>query len=210
VVAIAVFAALQHVRFRGWWLYLPLAVGAWALLHASGIHATLAGVAIGLSMRVTPHDGEDEAPAERLERVVQPISAGFCVPVFAFTAAGVSLSASALRTFATDRVALAVVAGLVVGKTLGVLGGCLLAVRTRLASLPAGLKWRDVIAVSVLTGCGFTVSLLIAELAFDDPAQAQRMKIAVLTGSFIASVIGALLLRRRSSVRSDAGQDAPE
>lgn len=202
IAAIGVFAVLQHLRFRWWWLYLPLALGAWALLHASGIHATLAGVAVGLAMRVRPDEGEAEAPAERLEHVVQPISAGFCVPMFAFVAAGVSLSASALRSFATDRVALAVVAGLVVGKTLGVLGGCLVAVRTRLARLPAGLTWRDLIAVSVLTGCGFTVSLLIAELAFDDPARTQRMKVAVLTGSLIASVVAALLLRRRSRVHA--------
>jgi Na+:H+ antiporter, NhaA family len=204
IAAIVVFAGLQHLRFRGWWLYLPLALGAWALLHASGIHATLAGVAIGLAMRVRPDDGEHEAPAERLEHIVQPISAGFCVPVFAFMAAGVSLSASALHSFATDRVALAVVAGLVVGKTVGVLGGCVLAVRTKLARLPAGLRWRDLIAVSVLTGCGFTVSLLISELAFEDPAQAQRMKIAVLAGSLVAAVLGALLLRRRAKAHADA------
>jgi NhaA family Na+:H+ antiporter len=199
---IAAFAVLQRLRFRGWWLYVPLGVVAWALLHASGIHATLAGVAIGLSMRIRPDEGEDEAPAEYAEHVLQPISAGICVPLFAFVSAGVPLSARALHGFVTDRIAIAVVVGLVVGKTVGVLGGSVIAVRTRLSRLPTGLHWRDLIAVSVLTGCGFTVSLLITELTYDDSSQGEHVKIAVLAGSLIASVSGALLLRRRARARA--------
>jgi NhaA family Na+:H+ antiporter len=198
IAAIAAYALLQRARFRGWWLYLPLALFAWALLHASGIHATLAGVAIGLTTRVKPDPGEHESPAGRLEHLLQPISAGVCVPAFAFMAAGVSLSLGALRDFATDRVALAVVAGLVVGKPVGVLLGCGIATKSGLARLPDRLYWRDLVAVSVLTGCGFTVSLLIAELAFGDTAVAQRVKVAVLAGSLIASVVAALMLRRRA------------
>jgi Na+:H+ antiporter, NhaA family len=201
IAAIAVYALLQRIRFRGWWLYLILAVVAWALLHASGVHATLAGVAIGLATRVKPDPGEHEAPAEKLEHTVQPISAGICVPLFAFMAAGVSLSATALRAFVHDRTALAVLAGLVIGKTIGVFGGCLIAVGMRLGTLPPGLNWRDLFAVSVLTGCGFTVSLLIAELAFEDPTAASQIKIAVLAGSLLASLLAALLLRRRVRAR---------
>jgi NhaA family Na+:H+ antiporter len=197
IATIAVYALLQRLRFGGFWLYLPLGVLAWGLLHASGIHATLAGVAIGLVTRVKPDVGEHEAPAERLEHILQPISAAFCVPAFAFMAAGVSLSPSALKSFATNRVALAVVAGLVLGKTIGVFGGSLLAVKTHLAVLPPALSWHDLFAVSVLTGCGFTVSLLITELAFGDGAEAAPIKIAVLVGSLIASLLGAALLRRR-------------
>ena len=203
IAAIAVYAVLQRLRVHGWWLYLILGLVAWALLHASGIHATLAGVAIGLATRVTTDPGEDEAPAERLEHVLQPISAGICVPIFAFTAAGVSLTASALNAFIHDRTADAVVIGLVVGKTLGVFGGSLLGVRLKLGTLPAGLTWRDLFAVSVLTGCGFTVSLLIAELAFEDPAMSAKIKIAVLAGSLIASLLAALLLHRRVRARVD-------
>ncbi len=201
VVVLALYALLQQLRFRGVWLYLPLAVVAWGLLHASGIHATLAGVAIGLATRVKPDPGEHQSPAERSEHVLQPISAGFCVPAFAFMAAGVSLSGSALRSFAGDRAALAVVAGLVFGKTIGVFGGSLIAVKTRLAKLPDGVGWRELFAVSVLTGCGFTVSLLIAELAFGNGPEATRMKVAVLAGSLIAALLGAVLLRRRAMAR---------
>ncbi len=200
VAAIGAYALLAHLRFSGWWLYLPIALTAWALLHASGIHATLAGVAIGLTTRANPDNGEHEAPAERLAHLLQPISAGICVPAFAFMSAGVSLSRAALKDFSNDRVALAVVAGLVIGKTIGVLGGSLLAVKTRLARLPAGLGWRDLFAVSVLTGCGFTVSLLISELAFG--AMAERIKVAVLAGSLVASLLAAVLLRRRVRARA--------
>ena len=104
---------------------------AWALVHASGVHATVAGVAVGLLTRVRPDPGERHPPAEVLEHRLQPFSAGVCVPLFAFFAAGVPLSLAAAREFAGDRVAWAVVAGLVVGKTIGVFGGAVLAVRLR-------------------------------------------------------------------------------
>jgi NhaA family Na+:H+ antiporter len=197
VATLAAYGVLQRLRVRAWPLYWALGIVAWALLHASGIHATVAGVAVGLLTRVRRDPGEHHAPAETLEHRLQPFSAGFCVPVFAFFAAGVTLSAEALRAFAADRVAWAVVAGLVLGKTIGVFGGSLLAVRTRLARLPKGIGWRDLFAVSVLTGCGFTVSLLIAELAFDDPATRDRIKAAVLLGSLVAALAATLLLRRR-------------
>jgi Na+:H+ antiporter, NhaA family len=194
----AAYALLQQRRFRGWWVYWPLGLGAWALLHASGVHATVAGVAIGLVTRVKHDRGEHESPAERLEHRLQPFSAGVCVPTFAFFAAGVAISTDSVRAFAGDRVAWAVVAGLVVGKTLGVFGGAAVAVRLRLARLPDDLHWRDLFAVSVLTGCGFTVSLLIAELAFPDPAAQGRTKGAVLVGSLLAALLAAALLRRRA------------
>lgn len=187
--AVGGYALLQ----RFWWLAAPLGVTAWALMHASGVHATIAGVLIGLATR------PDRIGT--LEHRLQPFSAGVCVPLFAFFAAGVSLSAGALRDMVTDRVAVAVAAGLVVGKTLGVLGGAALAARLRPARLPGDLSWRDLAAVSVLTGCGFTVSLLIASLATSDTS-VDRLKLAVLAGSLVASVLGALLLRRRVRVRA--------
>lgn len=201
IAAVLVYAVLQRLRFRGWPVYLALGVLAWALLHAAGIHATLAGVAIGLVTRVRRDPGETESPAERLEHRLQPISAGICVPLFAFFAAGVALSPAALRAFAADRVAWAVVAGLVVGKPLGVLAGAGLATRLRLARLPTDMHGRDLAAVSVLAGCGFTVSLLIAELSFGAGADADRIKAAVLAGSLTASLLAAGLLRLRVRAR---------
>jgi len=195
--ALAAYAALQQMRFKGWWLYVPLCFAAWALLHASGVHATLAGVAIGLATRVRRDPGEDEAPAEWLEHTLQPISAGICVPLFAFFAAGIPIKGGSVAELFADRAAVGVLAGLVVGKFVGVMGGAWLAMRLRLAGLPAGLHWRDLAAVSALTGCGFTVSLLIAELAFAEGDQQNRIKMAVLVGSLVAALLGAAGLRRR-------------
>ncbi len=197
------YALLQHYRIRTAWLYVPITVGTWIAVHESGVHATVAGVALALLTRVRPDEGEDEAPAVRLEHRLQPLSAGFCVPVFAFFAAGVVVSGAALGGVFTDRVALGVVVGLLAGKFLGVFGGAALAVRLRLATLNDELRWRDIAAVAVLGGVGFTVSLLITELAFDDPMVLERVKIGVLIASAVASLIGAGLLKRRASVRSN-------
>lgn len=201
------YGLLQRARFPsargGWLLYLVLGVAAWALLHASGVHATVAGVALGLVTRVRRDHGEQHTPGEVFEHRLQPLSAGVCVPLFAFFAAGVPLSASAVGALFTDRLALAVVAGLVLGKSAGVLGAAALAVRLRLARLPGDLAWRDLAAVSVLTGCGFTVSLLIASLAFRGTGREDLVKTAVLLGSLVASLLSALLLRGRVRARAD-------
>jgi len=199
---IGLYVLLQQRRVRGWFIYLPLALLIWYFVHASGLHATIAGVAVGLATRVKHDPGEHESPAELLEHRLQPISAGICVPLFAFFAAGIPVSASALAGLFADRAALGVLIGLVVGKTVGVLGGAALAVKTRLARLPEALHWRDLAAVSVLTGCGFTVSLLIAELAFPPGTQRDYIKEAVILGSLTASLLAALLLRRRVRARS--------
>ena len=204
-VLLLVYWLLQYGRVRSSWLYVPLAVAAWAAVHNAGIHATIAGVALGLLTRVRRDVGEHESPAERLEHRLQPLSAGFCVPVFAFFAAGVVLDGAALRGFTADRVAWAVVAGLVIGKFVGVLSGSLAAVGLRLAELPGDLHWRDLAAVSALAGCGFTVSLLIAELAYQGSPQAERIKMAVLAGSLCASLIAAGLLHLRVRARDAAG-----
>jgi NhaA family Na+:H+ antiporter len=200
--AIGLYVLLQQRRVRGWYIYLPLALLIWYLVHASGLHATIAGVAVGLATRVKPDPGEHEAPAQRLEHQLQPISAGICVPLFAFFAAGIPVNASALAGLFADRAALGVLCGLVIGKTVGVLGGAALTVKTRLARLPEALHWRDLGAVAVLTGCGFTVSLLIAELAFPEGNQRDYIKEAVILGSLTASLLAAWLLRRRARAHS--------
>ncbi len=178
-------------------LYVPLALAVWLLLHDSGIHATVAGVALGLLTRVRPDPDEEHSPAERLEHRLQPWSAGVVVPVFAFTAAGVTLSGDALTAAASDRVALAVLLGLLVGKLAGVLGAAWLAVQLRLARLPDRVGWWDITGVAALAGTGFTVSLLLTQLAFDDAARRTSVTLAVLAASVAASLLGALVLRLR-------------
>ncbi|MFC6161438.1 Na+/H+ antiporter NhaA [Kribbella jiaozuonensis] len=204
VVLIALWYFLQRRRVRTPFLYIPIALATWWFMHESGIHATIAGVALGLVTRVVADPGEEHAPAERIEHRLRPWSAGVAVPVFALFAAGVTLSGTAVRQMLTDPVAIGVVAGLLVGKSVGVFGGSWLTARFTRAELNSDLAWRDVAAVSVLAGIGFTVALLIAQLAFgSDAAQVERAKAAVLVASVLAALIAALLLARRNRAYAD-------
>jgi NhaA family Na+:H+ antiporter len=189
---------LQHKRITTAWLYVPLAVATWVAVHTSGIHATIAGVALGLLTRVRRDPYEPAAPAARLEHRLQPWSAGLVIPVFAFFAAGVPVGGEALRAIFTDRISIGIMVGLVVGKFIGIFGSSLLAVKLRLGDRPAGVGWTDLASLALLGGIGFTVSLLIAELSLTGDA-AERAKAAVLIASALASVLGALVLvvRRR-------------
>lgn len=200
LVGLLCFWLLLRMGVRGWYFYVPLALVVWALMHDSGIHATVAGVAMGLMLRCTARDGERVSPAERIVHQVRPVSAGFAVPLFALFAAGVSVSGDALGEVFSAPETVGVVLGLVVGKAVGVFGGSWLTVRFTAAQLNERLSWADVFAVATLAGIGFTVSLLIGELAFtDDPALADHVKASVLIGSLIAAVLACLLLRLRNN-----------
>jgi NhaA family Na+:H+ antiporter len=204
------------------------------MVYLSGVHATLAGVVLGL---LTPagswfgHEGfsaaahdllrrydaelardraeqaevvlgelevlcrETEPPLERLERMLHPWSSFVVLPLFAFLNAGVALDAPSLRAAATSRVAVGVLAGLVAGKAIGVLGASWLAVRIGLARLPQGATWPHVAGVALLAGIGFTVSLFITDLAFTAEADLNAAKIGILAASVLAGVLGYTYLR---------------
>ncbi|WP_305779512.1 Na+/H+ antiporter NhaA [Nocardia nova] len=191
------WALAQRLRIRTPLVYVPLALLSWYALHEAGIHPTLAGVICGLLTRVRPDPEEDEAPAARLEHLFQPISAGVCVPLFALFASGVPLSAGVFGELFTSRLSLAIIAGLLVGKTVGIFGSSWLAIRFGIAARPVGLGNRDMSALSVLGAIGFTVSLLVAELALPDRAATELAKAAVLMTSLTASLLGSALLLRR-------------
>ena len=203
LVPLALFGALVQRRVRSGWLLVPLALATWALVHASGVHATVAGVLLAFTVPVRRRDGAAGGGlAEHLEHLVRPVSAGVAVPVFAFFAAGVTIGgltglADALR----DPVALGVVAGLLVGKTVGITGSTWLLARFTRADLDDELSWLDVLGVAMLGGIGFTVSLLIGELAFGPgTTQAEHVKVGVLVGSVLAATLAAVLLRARNRV----------
>ncbi|PRX44780.1 sodium/proton antiporter (NhaA family) [Prauserella shujinwangii] len=200
-VALGLYAYLQRKRVRAWWIYVPLAIVVWVAVHSAGIHATIAGVALGLLTRVHTDPGEHESPALRLEHRLQPWSAAVAVPVFALFAAGVELNADALGAVFTSPIPLAVLVGLLAGKVVGILGASALAVRLGIARKPTGTGWLDIGALAMLGAVGFTVSLLIADLALSGE-QAELAKAAVLLASAIASLAAALLLIRRSRVHS--------
>jgi Na+:H+ antiporter, NhaA family len=194
------FALAVQRGVRHWWLLIPLAVTTWALVHASGVHATVAGVLLGFTVPVLGR----HACAEDFERRLRPVSAGVAVPVFAFFAAGVTVGGwSGFVTDMAHPVTLGVIAGLVIGKPVGVLGTAYLLARFTRANLDDDLAWRDVLGVSLLAGIGFTVSLLIGQLAFGDGTPAgDDAKIGVLVGSVLAGVLAsAVLLSRNAAYR---------
>lgn len=205
---LGLFYLLLRLGVRGWYVYVPLALVIWGLMYNSGVHATIAGVAMGLMLRCTRREGEEHSPGERIEHLVHPLSAGFAVPVFALFSAGVSLSGGAVASVFDRPETLGVVLGLVAGKTIGVFGGTWLTTRLTRAELNKDLAWADVFAIATLAGIGFTVSLLIGELAFaGDDDMINEIKASVLLGSLIAAVLSGVLLKlrvRRYRALSDA------
>jgi NhaA family Na+:H+ antiporter len=187
-------------RTAPWWLIVPIMLAAWVCVHASGVHATVTGIALGLLTPVRTIAAEHESPAERLEHRLHPWSAAVVVPIFALSAAGIPLAAAGEAL--SDPVAHGIVAGLLVGKVVGVMGGAWLAVRLRLGNFPENVSWGDVLPVAMLAGVGYTVSLLIARLSLSEAA-ADRASAAVLAASVAASLIAVVLLRLRTRVYVD-------
>lgn len=219
LVPLVAFAALVQLRPRmfgsgraaGSLVLFPLAALTWVLVHASGVHATIAGVALGLTVpvlyserdRVQRHEHEPGGLAEHLEHELRPLSAGVCVPVFAFFAAGVPIGGLAgLQAALVEPVAIGIMLGLLVGKPVGILATTWVVTRLTRAELDDELRWADLMGMSIVAGIGFTVSLLVADLSFgigtplDDHA-----KLAVLVASGLAAGLAAvvLLARRRAT-----------
>lgn len=210
LVPLGLFALAVQRRIRSWWLLIPLAATVWTLVHASGVHATVAGVLLGFAvpvLRSRAAGGPEAGPglAEHFEHRIRPLSAGVAVPVFAFFAAGVTIGGlSGLTTALSDPVAMGIVAGLVIGKPLGIVVTTYLVSRFTRASLDESLAWLDVVVVSLLAGIGFTVSLLIGDLAYGAGGDRDdHVKVAILTGSIVASILAALLARSRNRAYRD-------
>ncbi|MGO4856509.1 Na+/H+ antiporter NhaA [Arthrobacter sp. 2MCAF14] len=224
VVPLALFAFLVQKRVRSWYLLLPLAAATWAFVHASGIHATVAGVLLGFAVPVVASGKKGEPAAglaESFEHRLRPFSAGFAVPVFAFFSAGVALGgAEGLGAALRDPVAVGIILALVVGKTAGVFGTTFLITKTTRARLDDGLAWIDVAGLAMLAGVGFTVSLLIAELGFGSGSpHDDHAKVAILAGSLAAAVLAAVVLKARNrhyrnvareEERDDDGDGVPD
>jgi NhaA family Na+:H+ antiporter len=219
LVPIGIFRWLLRLRITHPLVLAVPAVLAWGLVQSGGVHATVAGVLLGLVVPVERHGAETEDAAaatlaETVEHALRPWSAGVAVPLFAFFAAGVRFIDGGLGDAVRDPVAAGIVIALVVGKTVGVLGGTWLITRFTRAQLDEGLAWSDVLGVSALSGVGFTVSLLIGELAFGvGSARVDHVKLGVLAGSLLSAAIAAVMLRRRdrhyralaARVAADAG-----
>jgi Na+:H+ antiporter, NhaA family len=205
LVPLALFGLLVQKRVRRWWLLLPLAAATWVLVHESGVHPTVAGVLLAFTVPVPRSEaagGSAAGPglAEHFEHRLRPLSAGVAVPVFAFFSAGVAVGGlSGLAASVTDRVALGIAVGLVVGKAIGISASTWLVSRFTRAELDEDLGWPDVLGLSLLGGIGFTVSLLITELAYGAGSTTyDHAKVGILTGTLVAALLATVVLRLRN------------
>lgn len=212
LVPLGIYAVLTHRcrRFFGthawapWVILLPLGVVVWALIHASGIHATVAGVLLGFAVPVIRSQvsgGPEAGPglAEIFEHRFRPISTGIAVPIFAFFSAGVAIGGlDGVQETLSDGVSIGITAGLVLGKPIGILGTTWLVTTLTRSRLDSTIKWIDMLGVSLLAGIGFTVSLLVAELSFGHSAHNDHAKVAILAASVLAALLAALVLVPRN------------
>ncbi|MGP9503107.1 Na+/H+ antiporter NhaA [Specibacter sp. AOP5-B1-6] len=209
--ALYTFMAQKYRRFFGtrawaaWAILLPLGIATWALVHASGIHATVAGVLLGFAIpviRSQASGGPGNGPglSEIFEHRFRPISAGVAVPLFAFFSAGVAIGGwDGLVSAVTDPVAIGIVIALVLGKPVGIMGTTWLLNKTTKASLDSSIKWIDLFGVALLAGIGFTVSLLVAELSFGQGSpHDDHAKIGILTASVLAALLATVVLSSRN------------
>lgn len=188
-----------------WFILLPLGFVVWALVHAGGIHATVAGVLLGFAVPVLhrkANAGPEAGPglAELFEHRFRPLSAGFAVPVFAFFSAGVTVGGwNGFISAVTDPVALGIILALVAGKPIGIVGTTWLLTIVTKVKLDPALRWVDLIGVALLAGIGFTVSLLIADLSFTpDGSTNDHAKVGILVASVLAALIASVILRSRN------------
>jgi NhaA family Na+:H+ antiporter len=180
--------------------YVPLALALWVCTYQSGVHATLAGVALGLLTPTRARDGS--RPLDRLEHRLHPVASFAVIPLFALANAGIVVSAGALSDAFGSRVTWAVLTGLVVGKLVGVAGATLLGARLGVGRLPSGMTVRELFGAGVVAGIGFTVSLFIADLAFSgQEAVLNDTKIGVLVASVVAGAAAFAVLARSGSRR---------
>jgi NhaA family Na+:H+ antiporter len=187
--AIGVMRRLGVVHIR--W-YIPIAICVWIATLESGVHATIAGVAVAAMVPARPVRGRDVM--EELEDRVHPFSALIVLPLFALANAGLDLSSGALEEPTARRAAAAIAIALVAGKFIGIAGASLLAIRLKLGTLPGGVDRRSLMGLAVLAGLGFTVSLFITPLAFSDTGLQEGAKFGIFAGSIAAAALAVAIL----------------
>ncbi len=197
--ALALVVGLRRTGVRAIALYAVVGLGAWLAMHESGVHATIAGVALGLLTPARPIAGR--AVLETLEHRLHPFTAFAVVPLFALANAGVDFGGGVLADAAESRLTWAIVGGLVLGKLLGIAGATFLGLRLGWGSLPDAVSRSQVWGIAALGGIGFTVSLFIAQLAYDTQDTVDSAKVGIFAGSLISGAVGALILLRVRSPR---------
>jgi NhaA family Na+:H+ antiporter len=201
--ALAVLVVLNFAGVKTQAPYLVVGTILWVCVLKSGVHATLAGVAVAMAIPMSGQSGDDPSPLKSLEHAVHPWVAYAVLPLFAFANAGVSFAGIGWNSF-LEPVTLGISAGLFVGKQVGILGTIWLTVRTKLARMPDGANWQQVYAMAVLCGIGFTMSLFIGGLAWEHAAFDAPVRLGVITGSLLSAVIGSLVFLLVARTGSDA------
>ena len=204
-VGVGIFAFLQSRGIRIPAIYITLALVIWYATFRSGIHATVAGVAMGLAMRVERRPGESVSPADRADDLLRPFSAGLCAPLFALMSTGIVFEGLSVSSALQNHLTIGVLAGLIIGQPLGVTLGAILTSRFTGGQLNEALSWWDVLVVGTLASIGFTVALLINEVSFSqDVGQLTSGKFAIVLTNVVAIVVSstAVLLRSRAISRS--------
>jgi NhaA family Na+:H+ antiporter len=191
--AILGILGLRVLNVKSVTIYLIAGLGLWLATLGAGIHVTIAGVLLGLSLP-TSVEGTDDPAAVRLERILHPWTSFVIVPLFAFVNAGVLLTSDVLADAFSSDIAWGIVLGLIVGKIVGITGTSWVALRLRIAEPVEGMDGRHLVGVSALAGIGFTVSIFITGLAFDDPASVGAAKIGILSASLAAGILGSIVL----------------
>ncbi|WP_173978129.1 Na+/H+ antiporter NhaA [Magnetospirillum sp. UT-4] len=187
----AILLGLNRMGVRALWPYLTIGLALWVCMEHSGVHATIAGVVLGLTI---PADG-DHSPLQRLEHALLPWVAFGIMPLFALANAGLSFAGLGMGLL-VDPVFLGIALGLFLGKQIGVAGFAWGAIRLGVATLPDGVTWRHLYGVALLTGIGFTMSLFIGSLAFPEGTAVAETRAGVLAGSLAAALAGFVVLAR--------------
>ncbi|MGH7095321.1 MAG: Na+/H+ antiporter NhaA [Stellaceae bacterium] len=200
LIALGILLVLNLMRVQRLVWYVLVGIILWVFVLKSGVHATLAGVALAFAI---PHrtDAEGNSLLLRLEHDLRPWVAFFILPLFGFANAGLSFAGLSLSSL-LQPIPLAIAAGLFVGKQAGVFGAVVLVVRLGWGALPRGASWRTIYGTSVLTGMGFTMSLFIGTLAFGASPHEAAMRLGVLLGSVLSGVVGAVILATSAPKRA--------
>jgi NhaA family Na+:H+ antiporter len=197
--SLVAFGLLQSRKVTSLWIFLPLALFIWYAMFRSGIHATIAGVAMGLLMRVRKTNNESISPCDKAEVKLRPFTAGFAVPVFALLVAGVNILGTSLDQALIDPLTMGVLCGLIIGQPIGVTLGAFIVSRFTKGTLNPALSWWDVAVVGSLASIGFTVALLISEVSFgDDAAMLVSSKFAIIFTNLVAIIVSVLAISLRS------------
>ena len=191
-IGISALAVLNFLDVRRPSLYIIVGIFTWVCVLKSGVHATLAGVAVGFAIPLTRHGGE--SLLEQIEHALKPWISYAIMPIFAFANAGVLLAGIPLSTL-TAPIPLGIIAGLIVGKQLGVFGASFVAIKVGIAAPPADASTGQLYGVAILTGIGFTMSLFIGSLAFDDEGIMAQVRLGVLVASLVSGLAAAVVLK---------------